>query len=349
MPSPVEMLKRQLNRTTHRIYTLPVVILSVTSRCNCRCLMCDIWQSGAGGPELTAEQLAPHLAAFEKLNVEHVVLSGGEPLLHRELWRLCSLLRGHGVAKITLLSAGLLLAQHRREVLRWCDAAIISLDGSRETHNRIRNVPRAYERLAEGVATLKAMDPAFPITARCVIQRRNFGELLRVIDAAHEIGLDGISFMLADTSSGAFNRPNGWTSERAAAVGLGPGDAVEFRRAIEELIVQCAGDLGSGFIAESADKLRRLAQAAAALHGDTDPPPVTCNAPWVSIAIEPDGAVRPCFFQRPVGNLSQRPLDQILNSERAVAFRRGLDVSRNPTCQRCVCTLNVGLRTDVLA
>ena len=48
------------------------------------------------------------------------------------------------------------------------------------------------------------------ITARCVIQRRNFRELDAIIEAAHDIGLDQISFLSADVSSEAFNRPAPW-------------------------------------------------------------------------------------------------------------------------------------------
>ena len=347
--SPVEMLKRQLARTTHRIHTLPVVILELTNRCNCRCLMCDIWQAGVGAQELTTEEVRPHLVRFKKLGVRHVVLSGGEPLLHHDPWALCAMLRAHGVAKITLLSTGLLLAQRRADVLRWCDAAIVSLDGSREVHDAIRNVPRAYERLAEGVAALKAADPGFRVTARCVIQRQNYADLPRIVDAAHETGLDGISFLAADVSSTAFNHPEGGLGERTTGIALTPQDVAELGRVLEDMIVRYAADLEAGFIAESGDKLRRLARYAAALNGDGDFPPVRCNAPWVSTVIEADGTVRPCFFHRPLGNLRQQPLDQILNSEGAVAFRRSLDVTRDPTCRTCVCSLHVGLRSDVLA
>ena len=35
----------------------------------------------------------------------------------------------------------------------------------------------------------------------------------------------------------------------------------------------------------------------------------------------------------------------ILNSPEAVAFRRDLDVTTNPTCKVCVCTLSLGRRS----
>jgi hypothetical protein len=47
-----------------------------------------------------------------------------------------------------------------------------------------------------------------------------------------------------------------------------------------------------------------------------------------------------------VGNLRERPLADLL-SEAMPAFRDRLDVPTNPTCTRCVCSLNVGLRSKL--
>jgi MoaA/NifB/PqqE/SkfB family radical SAM enzyme len=86
-----------------------------------------------------------------------------------------------------------------------------------------------------------------------------------------------------------------------------------------------------GFIAETPQKLRRIIR------------PVTpvCNAPWVSAVVEANGAVRPCFFHPPIGQVdSSTTLFDVLNGSRAVAFRAALDVASNPVCRRCVCSLN---------
>ena len=39
----------------------------------------------------------------------------------------------------------------------WPDEVIVSLDGSRARHDAIRNIPGAYDKLAEGVAVVRAM------------------------------------------------------------------------------------------------------------------------------------------------------------------------------------------------
>ncbi|CAN5820693.1 radical SAM protein [soil metagenome] len=346
MLSPIEISKRQRTRSTHRIHTMPVLILMAHSRCNCRCVMCDIWRANRNGQEISRETLERHLDTFRRLNVQWVVLSGGEALMHSNLWSLCEALKTLDV-KITLLSTGLLLKRHVADVVRWCDEVTVSLDGSQAVHDAIRRVPRAFEKLAEGVGALKDLAPEFPVNSRCVIQRQNYVDLPHIIDAAHAIGLDGISFLSVDISSTAFNRPLPWGDERVDDVALSPNETTEFERLVERTIETHARDFESGFVAESPDKLRRLPRYFAAINGEGDYPTTVCNAPWVSTVIETDGTVRPCFFHHSLGNIHEQPLEEIINSPDAVAFRQSLDVNENPICRKCVCTLQLGRTTSV--
>src|SRR5689334_17886382 len=128
------------------ITQLPILILFPHSRCNCRCLMCDIWRATTK-TELAAADVARWLDEWRGMGVRRVVLSGGEALLHSHLWELCDYLRAAGIG-ITILSTGLLLRRHAAELVQRCDDVVVSLDGPRETHNFIRDIPRAYEKLA---------------------------------------------------------------------------------------------------------------------------------------------------------------------------------------------------------
>lgn len=235
--SPVESLRRHRTFTTHRIHSLPMVVLMAHSRCNCRCLMCDIWMANANKRELTREDMEPHLVSLRNLHVQRVVLSGGEALMHSNLWRLCELLR-ELPTQITLLSTGLLLKTFAEPIVTWCDEVIVSVDGSRAVHDSIRRVPRAFDRLAEGIAALRELKPSFPVSARCVLQKTNFRDLPNIIVAAHEIGLDRISFMPVDVSSSAFNRPIPWEEPRVAEVALDRAETAEFTSLVEDTIAQ---------------------------------------------------------------------------------------------------------------
>ena len=131
------------------ITRLPILILYPHSRCNCRCMMCDIWRATTRD-ELAAADVARWLTEWRELGVRRVVLSGGEALLHSQLWELCDHLRAAEIG-ITILSTGLLLRRHAADLVQRCDDVVVSLDGPQPIHNQIRNIPRAYEKLAEGV------------------------------------------------------------------------------------------------------------------------------------------------------------------------------------------------------
>ena len=64
------------------IAALPILLLHVHEHCNCRCLMCDIWQK-TDGKELDLKDFERHRESIVRLGVQEVVLTGGEALLHR--------------------------------------------------------------------------------------------------------------------------------------------------------------------------------------------------------------------------------------------------------------------------
>ncbi len=111
--------------------------------------------------------------------------------------------------------------------------------------------------------------------------------------------------------------------------------------AIGEVEERCRAALGDQFIVGGLPALWRIYDYYSALAGLRSLPRVTCNAPWTSAVIEPGGVLRPCFFHPPYAVSSDLPLDEAINAPAAVAFRRSLDVGRDETCKRCVCTLSV--------
>ena len=312
---------------------LPILILYPHSRCNCRCVMCDIWKVDKV-QEISVADLDRHAADIEALSVEWVVFSGGEPLMHSDLFRLCERLRGLGI-RTTILSTGLLLEKHARRIVDFVDDVIVSLDGPAEVHDRIRRIPRAFDLLARGVRALHRLAPGFPVAARFTVQKQNFNRLCEAVRTAQELGLGSISFLAADLTSTAFNRPGGWPEERQAEVGLTAEEVEGLEEEIEAMIRERTDE----FILETPEKLRRIVRHFRAHLGLVEPASPHCNAPWVSAVVESDGTVRPCFFHQPIGKLGEQSLREVLNGPRAVEFRKSLDIPQNPTCQRCVCSL----------
>jgi Fe-coproporphyrin III synthase len=328
----------------HQIHALPVVVIFPHNQCNCRCVMCDIWRIRQA-KEISPADLESHLDSFRKLGVRWVVLSGGEPQLNQKWSYLAQMLRSAG-CRVTLLTAGLLLESQAQSIVHSVDDVIVSLDGPLAVHNSIRRIENAFEQLAQGVSALRTLRPDLPIGARCTIQKANHRSLRAVVRSAKQIGLTSISFLAADLTSSAFNRPEGWLPDRADRVALTPAEIDALGAEVERLITEYHADIGSGFVVESAEKLRRIVQHFRAHLHQAEPVAPRCNAPWVSTVIEASGDVRPCFFHPVLGNIHSQPVAEIVNGREALEFRANLDIANNAICQRCVCSLYIPTRSE---
>jgi len=300
--------------------------------------MCDIWKR-KDGREFHAADLERHRESIRRLRVKHVVLTGGEPLLNRDLAAICKFFRDLDL-RITLLTTGLLLRKKADVVALAFDDIILSIDGPPEVHDRIRRVSGAFQTIQEGVSGLLARRPGIPISCRTTVQKLNHTHLRDTVAAAKSLGLTSISFLAADVSSAAFNREEIWSAGRQNEIALSQDEVIALENEIELLIQMHRDDIDRGFISESAAKLRRIGARFRERVEGTPPRAPACNAPWVSAVVEVDGSVRPCFFHPPIGTLDRLTLEEAINTGTARSFRNNLDVARNPTCQRCVCSLN---------
>lgn len=328
-------MKKQLPRPDP-IERLPVAIFIIKSNCNCRCSMCDIWQD-TSRRELSESLISEILPQLMKLGTREVVLSGGEPLMHSEIEKICRAVKSANL-KLTLLTTGLLLKHHADWICESVDQIYVSLDGPEAVHNKIRNIPDAYGKLAAGVNAVRTINPHIGIGARCTVHLQNFRHLSHTVLSARSLNLDSISFLAADVQSGNFGRSKDWQEKDLK---LSNEKLIELRESLDQLYLDNSGDFERGFIVENQEKLeRKLYNYFKALAGQDNYPPVHCNAPWVSTVIEIDGHIRPCFFHKPFpGNVKQQALSDILNSNEARTWRQGLDTGSNPVCRTCVCSL----------
>jgi Fe-coproporphyrin III synthase len=311
---------------------LPILLIDAHSRCNCRCVMCDIWKTDEHR-EFTLAQLESQMEAIERLHVRWVVFTGGEPLMHSNLFALADRLRGRGI-RVTILSTGLLFERFAREIAEHIDDVIVSLDGPPEIHDRIRRVPGGFGRISDGVRAIHAQNPQFQIGARCTVQKANHAALADTVRAARQMDLASISFLAADLTSTAFNRAEPWSQPRQAEIAL----TVHEIAVMEQQIQKLAGDT---FVIDRPQHLQRIVRHFRAQLGLEPFEAPKCNAPWVSAVMGIDGSLRPCFFHPPVGSIAKQSLDEALNAPRARAFRTSLDIAGNPVCQRCVCSLHL--------
>jgi cyclic pyranopterin phosphate synthase len=188
--------------------------ISVTDRCNFRCVYC--MPRAVFGPDhaflpraelLTFEEIARLVAIFTRLGVEKVRLTGGEPLVRRELPTLVGLLAAiPGVRDLTLTTNGVLLPEHA-EALREAglNRVTISLDADDDaTFMRMNDAGVPVSRVLAGIEAAEAAGLG-PIKLNMVVKRgwnehavlpmarrfRGSGRILRFIeymDVGHSNG-----------------------------------------------------------------------------------------------------------------------------------------------------------------
>ncbi len=149
--------------------------LSVTDRCNFRCVYCMPAEGIALQPAaslLTFEEIEEIVGAFAALGVERIRLTGGEPLVRRDLPTLIQRLRAlPGVREIVLTTNGHLLRRHAAALRDAGLAGVtVSLDSLRP--ERFARITRGgdLDRVLDGIQA--AQDAGFgPVKLNAVIIR----------------------------------------------------------------------------------------------------------------------------------------------------------------------------------
>lgn len=155
--------------------------ISVTDRCNFRCTYC--MPREAFGPDhaflpraeiLTFEEIARLAAAFVANGVTKVRLTGGEPLVRRELERLVAMLAAlPGIADLTLTTNASLLTDARAVALAAAGLhrVTVSLDALDDaTFMRMNDSRVPVQRVLDGIAAAEAAGLG-PVKVNAVIRR----------------------------------------------------------------------------------------------------------------------------------------------------------------------------------
>ncbi|MBN1409579.1 MAG: GTP 3',8-cyclase MoaA [Spirochaetales bacterium] len=117
--------------------------LSITDRCNIRCLYCRPEHAESFRPAecvLTYEEITRLAGLFADAGVRHIRITGGEPLVRRDVPSLVASLKAvPGIREVTLTTNGIALARHIGELKKaGLDRVNISLDTlKKERYQRI--------------------------------------------------------------------------------------------------------------------------------------------------------------------------------------------------------------------
>jgi pyrroloquinoline quinone biosynthesis protein E len=297
---------------------LPTTLLAeLTYRCPLHCPYCsnpiDLAREAA---ELTTAEWQRVFAEARALGVLQLGLSGGEPLLRRDLESLVGHAHEAGLYT-TLITSGLGLSRDRVRRLRdeGLDHIQISLqDSDRENAERIAGTRSVEQKLA-AAAHVRETNLAFSVNV--VLHRGNLDHISAIIDEAAALGADRLE--LANTQY------YGWAYENRAA--LMP------TRSQLEAAESC--------VAEAQARFRGRMQILYVLPDYYQTYPKACMGGWgsVYIVVAPDGIALPCQAAAQITSLSfdsvrDRPLEWIWRSSPAFSAFRGEAWMLEP-CRSC--------------
>ncbi len=296
----------------------------VTDRCNLHCTHCYQEMPPAADPSW--EELMSILEQLKSFTVNcrdsaggrafraHVTVTGGEPFLREDFpFLLEQLSKERRFFSFAVLTNGTLLTPVAVQSLRLLRPSFVqvSIDGTRETHDRIRGA-MSYERAVAGVKLL--IGAGIPTYLSFTAQRGNYRDFPSVARLGHRLG---VARIWSDRMV-----PCGGQQQTGESL-MTPDETREFVGLMER-------ERQRGVFRRSRVVLHRSLQFTAA--GTT---PYRCSAGDTLVTVLPNGDVCPCRRMPLVaGNMHRQPLEYIYrNSELFRSLRDRQIISRG--CEAC--------------
>jgi MoaA/NifB/PqqE/SkfB family radical SAM enzyme len=314
MKSPSDLVK--IYHSLGRRKKLGLVIFFVTSACNAKCRTCFYWEELNQRGDLTWDEirrLSETLPSFSDL-----WLSGGEPLLRRELPDIIRLfVTNNNIRWVNLPTNGLLPERTAEWLERICTEnpvlqldLNVAMDGLFAMQDSIRAVPGNFQKTLETLAAVQPCRRQFPnlrVNVNTVICAENFDHVLEIAEFVKtRCSVDGHYFNIIRGSARETSLKQ-LPSERLPAL----------YREIQKVYAHYSGAVSP----RRSGIERRIAQAyyqgTLALHNQIQlqnieaphPWPMPCNAGATAIVIDYNGDVRACELRGKLGSLREYGCD----------------------------------------
>ena len=299
-------------------YAPRACVWELTLSCNLRCKHCGSFAGSRRDDEMSLEEnleVANQLAA---LGCRRVTLSGGEPTLNPDWDRIGKRLADHCI-KVNLISNGWHWnATHveRAKAAGFCGAAF-SLDGFQREHDEFRQAG-SFDRVVAAIDACVA--GGLPVAVNTTVNKLNQGILRPLRDFIAERGAFSMQVQLA-TPSGNMGQHRDLVIDPADLVWLVP-----------ELAAICRLNTRK-FFAVAADDIGYYGKPEPGLRDDGGELPfwIGCRAGCQVVGIESNGNIKGCLSlpssmhgetRFVEGNLREKPLAEIWQSESAFAYNR---------------------------
>ncbi len=172
----------------------PVVVWNMGRRCNLKCIHCyaqsrDIEYED----ELTTQQGKELIDDLAQFGSPVILFSGGEPTMRKDLPELAMHARDKGMRAV-ISTNGTLIDEKMAKVLKDIGLSYVgvSLDGMRETNDKFRGVPGAFDAALQGMRNCKK--EGIKVGLRFTINKKNEQDIPAIFDLLEEEGIPRVCF-----------------------------------------------------------------------------------------------------------------------------------------------------------
>jgi radical SAM protein with 4Fe4S-binding SPASM domain len=155
--------------------------LHITERCNLDCLHCYLGEKEKRDLEINVIKKA--LAEFSPNGLK-VLITGGEPLMHKDFWDVAQLASAFPV-RLELLSNGTMITEKvARRLAKYVHGVQISLDGMKDGHEYLRG-RESFEKAVRGI---KNASKYLDVSIATMVHKGNLKEFEKLEDFVLKIG-----------------------------------------------------------------------------------------------------------------------------------------------------------------
>jgi radical SAM protein with 4Fe4S-binding SPASM domain len=258
--------------------------------------------------------------------VPRISISGGEPLMRGDLLEILYYAKERSVITAILTNGILITSKKAKEIYGVGVRRIqVSLDGKKETHNRIRNASFAYDGALEGI--VNASEAGIDVTVSMTLMQTNLSDFEDVVKTAIKTGAKKVGFhtYVPDRKLGLRDPEY-----------VGAADAFPVFRRTGELMEQYGkkiiilnSDVLWQIIEPTNQKIQEAKKQNKYLAG--------CSAGYMSLSVLSDGTVYPCRrLPIPIGNIKEG-IGNLIIGNGVMQELRDLDrMRKNTLCDKVV-------------
>lgn len=299
----------------------------LSEKCNLKCEFCSSAVYTERQQRLPPERVRDLAREIVDLEIFSVILSGGEPLMHPQVFEVMRTLSEGGV-QVLLPTNGTFVTDTVISNLRksGVGAVQVSIDGKEKTHDRLRGVRGAYRKALEALKSL--VDAKLPSGASTTVSLQNITEIPDIAHTVADLGVRTYSIRAC--------MPCGKAGPAYRNMAPPPQ---EWRHALQTLIAMRKEITTMELI--SMDPLLvplTFSEPEKVAGGFT-----SCGVGRTGCAIGPDGTVTPCaYIEEVAGNITETSLKKLWNDSPILRKYRSKETMIGGKCTQCVWNTNCG-------